>query len=36
MKLNVKHGHDDKSWKMCGIEYKDCECCLNIQTVRII
>ena len=33
-KIKFKYGHDNKKCKMCGIKYKDCECCLEYTNVK--
>ena len=27
--IKCTHGHDNKICETCGINYKDCECCLE-------
>ena len=33
-KTKCKHGHENKLCEMCGIKYKDCECCLEYINVK--
>ena len=28
-KIKCKYGHDNEKCKICGIKYKDCDCCLE-------
>ena len=33
-KIKCKYRHDDKKCEICGIKYKDCECCLEYTIVK--
>ena len=33
-KIKCKFGHYNKSWKTCGIKYKDCQVCLEYKKIK--
>ena len=33
-KIKCKHEHDNRKCEMCGINYKDCECCLEYTNIK--
>ena len=33
-KIKCKCGYDNKKCKICGIKYKDCECCLEYTRAK--
>ena len=33
-KIKCKHRHDNRKCEMCGIKYKDCECCLEYTNIK--
>ena len=33
-KIKCKHAHDNRKCEMCGIKYKDCECCLEYTNIK--
>ena len=35
-KIKCKNGHDNKKCETCGIKYKDFECVLNTQIIKMI